>query len=359
MTEAVKRALGAIRLPDGQNLLASGRLSDIVADGGTVSFSIAITPPEAQAFEAVRKAAEQASLSVPGVSKVHAILTADRPAPKPAAQPQGQRTNLLPQVKHIVAVASGKGGVGKSTSAANIALGLVAQGLKVGLLDADIFGPSVPTLFGLSGKPQTVDGKTLVPMEAYGLKLMSIGVLVDEGTAMIWRGPMVMSAVTQLLRDVAWGALDVLVIDMPPGTGDVQLSMVQAVPLAGAIIISTPQDLALIDARRGVAMFGKTDVPILGLVENMASFCCPNCNHVTHIFGHGGARVEAEKLGVPFLGEVPLDLEVRQLSDAGRPITAVKPESVHATIYKDIAAQVWTALNGGMPRKAPPRIILE
>lgn len=226
-------------------------------------------------------------------------------------------------------------------------------------MDADIFGPSLPKLFGLTGKPDMQDGKTLIPFLSHGVKIMSIGSLVGEETPMMWRGPMVMSAITQLLRDVAWGDLDILVVDMPPGTGDVQLSMVQSVPLAGAIIISTPQDLALIDARRGVAMFGKTDVPILGIVENMASFACPNCGHVSHIFGHGGARAEALKLGVPFLGEVPLSLDVRELSDAGTPITVEKPDGVHATIYKDIACQVWASLNGGMKRKTPPRIIIE
>ncbi len=258
----------------------------------------------------------------------------------------------------MIAVASGKGGVGKSTTSCNLALGLVSLGLKVGVLDADIFGPSLPKLFGLHGKPRVIDGKTLVPMDGYGAKVMSIGFLVDEETPMIWRGPMVMSAITQLLKDVAWGELDVLVVDMPPGTGDAQLTMAQQTPLAGAVIVSTPQDLALIDARRGVAMFRKTEVPILGIVENMSSFCCPNCNHISHIFGTGGARKEAEKLGVPFLCDVPLDMSVRERSDAGTPVVAIDPDSVHGRIYRDMAAQVWGILNGQTQRKAP-RIVIE
>ncbi|MCO5146211.1 MAG: Mrp/NBP35 family ATP-binding protein [Aquamicrobium sp.] len=240
----------------------------------------------------------------------------------------------------IIAVASGKGGVGKSTTAVNLALGLAAEGLTVGILDADIYGPSMPRLLGIKGKPETVDGKVLKPMEKYGLKAMSIGFLVDEETPMIWRGPMVISALTQMLREVAWGVLDVLVVDMPPGTGDAQLTMAQQVPLAGAVIVSTPQDLALIDARKGLNMFRKVDVPLLGIVENMSYFIAPDTGARYDIFGHGGARREAERLGVPFLGEVPLTMDVRETSDAGTPVVVSAPDGAQAGAYRAIAAKV-------------------
>lgn len=355
----------------GTSLVASGRLSDIlIDDAARIMFSIAIDPSEAAAMERVRQAAEAAIRGLPGVKGVFASLTADRAAgpaagahpsatprrPQAAAQPKTQR---IPGVKHVVAVASGKGGVGKSTTACNIALGLKALGLKVGLLDADIYGPSMPKLFGVHGKPELLEGRILKPMEAYGIKLMSIGFLVDEEAAMIWRGPMVMSAITQMLREVAWGDLDVLVVDMPPGTGDAQLTMAQATPLAGAVIVSTPQDLALIDARRGVSMFKRVEIPILGIVENMATFVCPHCGQTSHIFGHGGARAEAERLGVPFLGEVPLNMSIRELSDAGRPVVAVDPDGPHAKIYKDMAGLIWGALSGGAAVRAAPRIVIE
>jgi ATP-binding protein involved in chromosome partitioning len=244
-------------------------------------------------------------------------------------------------VKAIIAVASGKGGVGKSTTTCNLALALQANGLKVGVLDADIYGPSIPRLFRVSGRPEPVSGRILKPLEGYGIKVMSMGFLVDEETPMIWRGPMVISAITQMLREVAWGELDVLVVDMPPGTGDAQLTMAQNVPLAGAVIVSTPQDLALIDARKGLNMFRRVDVPLLGIVENMSYFLCPDCGGRHDIFGHGGARAEAEKLGVPFLGEVPLDMAIRINSDAGTPVTVTDPEGPHAAIYRDIASKVW------------------
>jgi ATP-binding protein involved in chromosome partitioning len=257
-------------------------------------------------------------------------------------------------IKHMIAVASGKGGVGKSTTAVNLALAFQAIGLKAGILDADIYGPSQPRLLGLSGRPQVVRGNTLRPMEAYGLKAMSMGFLVDEGTPIIWRGPMVVSALTQMLRDVDWGELDTLVIDMPPGTGDVQLTMAQQVPLSGAIIVSTPQDLALIDARKGLNMFRKVDVPVLGIVENMSFFVCPKCGERSDIFGHGGARLEAEKLGIPFLGGVPLDMEIRLTSDDGRPIVATSPNGAHAQIYRDIATKAWAELKGSSESRIQP-----
>jgi ATP-binding protein involved in chromosome partitioning len=265
----------------------------------------------------------------------------------------------IPGIKHVIAVASGKGGVGKSTTSCNLALGFAALGLKIGILDADVYGPSQPKLFGLRGKPRLVGPRMLEPMERFGVKVMSIGFLVEEDLAMIWRGPMVISAITQMLREVAWGELDILVVDLPPGTGDAQLTMAQQTPLTGAVIVSTPQDIALIDARRGIAMLQKVNVPLLGLIENMSSFCCPTCNHVTPIFGHGGARREAETRGIPFLGEIPLDIVIRETSDDGRPIVATEPDGVHARHYTGIARNVWSAITLGAAGKPAPRIVIE
>jgi ATP-binding protein involved in chromosome partitioning len=370
--EHVLQALSTVAVDAaGTTLPASGRLSEVVVDpAGRVMFSIALEPAEAAAMERVRQAAETAVQGLPGVKGVFASLTADRPAQKgPATAPPVQpgrphgapspRAQALPGVRHVIAVASGKGGVGKSTTACNLALALQAQGLKVGLLDADIYGPSMPKLFGIHGKPRVLSGRILEPMDGYGIRLMSIGFLVDEEAAMIWRGPMVMSAITQMLREVAWGELDVLVVDMPPGTGDAQLTMAQATPLAGAVIVSTPQDLALIDARRGVSMFRRTEVPILGIVENMAAFVCPHCGETSHIFGHGGARLEAERLGVPFLGEVPLTMAIRETSDSGRPVVAIDPDGPQGRIYRDIARRVWASLEGGAAARPAPRIVIE
>ena len=370
----ILRALELVKLPaSGQSLSASGRVADILIDGGKVIFAIGIDATEAAAMEPVRKAAESAVSGLPGVSQVLVGLTADKAPssaaaqarqqaqrPTPGAGPGGPTPKAagVPGVKQIIAVASGKGGVGKSTTTANLAVALSVLGLKVGVLDADIYGPSVPKIFGITGKPRLVSGRTLAPMEAYGLKIMSIGFLIDEETPMIWRGPMVISAITQMLREVAWGELDVLVVDMPPGTGDAQLTMAQQTPLAGAVIVSTPQDLALLDARRGVAMFKKVEVPILGIVENMSYFICPECGTRSDIFAHGGARHEAERLGVPFLGEVPLAMPIRETSDSGRPIVASDPDSAFAQAYLGIARQVMASLAGGAVRAAP-RIVIE
>lgn len=273
--------------------------------------------------------------------------------------PAVSKASGIPGVKHVVAVASGKGGVGKSTTSCNLALGFAASGLKVGILDADIYGPSQQKLFGLRGKPRMLGPRLLEPLERFGIKVMSIGFLVEENNAMIWRGAMVISAITQMLREVAWNDLDILVVDLPPGTGDAQLTMAQQTPLAGAVIVSTPQDLALIDAQRGIEMFKKVNVPILGLIENMSSFCCPACNHITPIFGHGGARQEAERRGIPFLGEIPLDISIRETSDDGRPIVATDPDSVHARRYTDIAQQLWRSITTGVATKPAPRIVIE
>jgi len=373
--EEIREALETIRLPaGGQSLPASGRLSQIVIEGERVAFAIAIDPTEAQAMAPVREAAQKCVEALPGVSRALVSLTADRPAgesggaapAQPLREPGNRKTpspnaraQKIDGVKHVVAVASGKGGVGKSTTACNIALGLAALGLKVGVMDADIYGPSMPKLFGLAGKPKAGPDRKIVPLENYGVKVMSIGFMVDEETPMIWRGPMVMSAITQMLREVNWGELDVMIVDMPPGTGDAQLTMAQATPLAGAVIVSTPQDLALLDARRGVAMFQRTEIPVLGIVENMATYICPACGHVEHIFGHGGARAEAEKLGVPFLGEVPLNMAIRETSDAGRPVTAVEPTSPFATVYRGIAQSLWENLQSGGFRREAPAIVFE
>lgn len=367
--QEVLRSLASVTTPQGTSLTESGTLSDIVVNEGKVFFSMTVDSEEVTRWEPVRKAAEAAVRAIPGVKSALIALTAERapasgrggaqaqPQQRPAGGGGGEEVGV-PGVKFIIAVASGKGGVGKSTTAINIALGLRDLGLKVGVLDADIYGPSVPKLLGITGRPQ-MGGNKLIPMQGYGLTVMSIGFLVEEEAPMIWRGPMVMSALTQMLREVEWGEIDVMVVDMPPGTGDAQLTMAQQVPLAGAIIVSTPQDLALIDARRGIAMFRRVNVAVLGIVENMSYFLCPSCGTRSDIFGHGGARHEAERLKVPFLGEVPLNIAIRETSDAGRPVVATDPGSAHAQIYRDIAARVWDGLtSGGQPRSAP-RIVIE
>ncbi len=363
----VRAKLKTIPGPDGADLVSSGKLSEIAVTNGKVFLSLTVDAGAVKQWEPVRKAAEDAVKTIPGISSALIALTAERTggvapqrsAPQAQAAPAGRSVPGVPGIEAVIAVASGKGGVGKSTTAVNLALGLRDVGMNVGILDADIYGPSMPRLLAIKGRPETIGGRTLRPMEAYGMKAMSIGFLIEEETPMIWRGPMVMSAITQMLREVEWGELDILVVDMPPGTGDAQLTLAQQVPLAGAVIVSTPQDLALIDARRGVAMFRKVDVPVLGVVENMSYFLCPHCGGRSDIFSHGGARREAERLGVPFLGEVPLELEIRETSDAGLPIVATRPDSPHAKIYRDIAARVSAALQKKQGGRVAPKIVIE
>jgi ATP-binding protein involved in chromosome partitioning len=381
----VRDALKSVIDPDhGKDIVTLGRVSGLVVKSGNVGFAIEVDPARGPESEPLRKAAEDTVMALPGVTSVTAVLTAERPAgdggapPHPntdpgadiqaarrAAQaPHGagaaeQPKPLVPGVTHIIAVASGKGGVGKSTVAANLALALAAEGHKVGVLDADIYGPSVPRMLGITGRPQSKDGKILEPMENYGIKAMSIGFLIKEDTPMIWRGPMVIGALEQMMRDVNWGTLDVLVVDMPPGTGDAQLTLAQRVPLAGAVIVSTPQDIALLDARKGIGMFQKVNVPVLGIIENMSTFVCPNCDHETQIFSHGGAKACAEELKVPFLGEIPLAIEIRETSDGGHPITVSAPQSAHAERFRAIARAVWESAEAGKSARGGPKIVID
>ena len=346
-----------------------GRVGGVAVKDGAVQVSLEVEPGRAEEAGTERQAVEAALARLPGVTSATVVLTAERAAPAPdrppaagAAGGAAGRTSgriELPGVKSIVAVASGKGGVGKSTVAVNLAVALARQGLAVGLMDSDIFGPSLPRMMGIAGKPALAGEKTLLPMRKWDVACMSIGFLISEETAMIWRGPMVMSAVQQLIGDVAWGELDVLLIDMPPGTGDAQLTLSQRVPLTGAVIVSTPQDIALLDARRGISMFRKVEVPVLGLVENMSVFVCPHCGKGTHIFGSGGARAEAERLGAPFLGEVPLELELRLRCDAGTP-AAVDDASPSGQAFREIAARLWQEVEARQATgPAAPRIVME
>mgnify|MGYP000868122254 FL=1 len=368
----IEQALEQVIYPGSdKSIVALGMVSEIFLSDSKAYFSLTVPADRAKELEPLRLAAEKATLGVPGVKAAVVALTANSrpsnasntPAPKappaaPRPAPQQQAKAGVPGIGSIIAVASGKGGVGKSTTAVNLALGLQALGLRVGVLDADIYGPSVPRLLGISGRPKQGEGRTIMPMENYGLKVMSMGFLVDEEAAMIWRGPMVQSALMQMLREVVWGELDVLVLDMPPGTGDVQLTIAQQVPLAGAVIVSTPQDLALIDARKGITMFRKVEVPLLGVIENMSYFIAPDTGKRYDIFGHGGAQAEAERIGVPFLGAVPLTMSIRETSDAGTPIVVSEPDGPQAQSYREIAQKVWTEIGRGTARTAP-KIIFE
>jgi ATP-binding protein involved in chromosome partitioning len=385
--EALK---GVIEPESGRDIVSLGMVPTVTVRDGNVRFAIEVDPKKGATLEPLRQSAERAVSQLAGVLSVSAVLTAERPAsvnaappkkqarpdhghdhahdhghdhpkgPAPAQRPPRQGKLVIPNVRAIVAVASGKGGVGKSTTAANLALALMRLGLKVGVLDADIYGPSMPRMLGIKGQPNS-DGKALEPMQRHGIKCMSMGFLVPEETPMIWRGPMVMSAIQQMLRDVAWGELDILVVDLPPGTGDAQLTMAQQVPLAGAVIVSTPQDIALLDARKGLNMFRQVDVPVFGIVENMSYFLCPQCGARSEIFSHGGARREAAKLGVEFLAEIPLDIAIRETSDGGEPIVVSQPESGHAQAYLKLAERVWAKAQESVAagEKRAPKIVVE
>ena len=365
----------------GRSVVQQDMVQGLVVRDGHVGFALEVDAARGRDAEPLRLAVEAAAKAVPGVLSVTAVLTAHdgtpghshdgqdhghahgqpRPVPQPPGAPQARPSNERPQgvegVKHIIAVASGKGGVGKSTVAVNLALSLSRLGLKVGLLDADIYGPSVPRLLDITTKPETTDGKRILPIEKYGIKAMSLGFIIREDEAAIWRGPMVQSALMQFLNQVNWAPLDVLVLDMPPGTGDAQLTITQRVALAGAVIVSTPQDIALIDARKAITMFQKVQVPILGIVENMSMFVCANCGHALPIFGHGGARATAQTVGAPFLGEIPLVLKIRELSDLGTPITVAEPDGPEAAAFAAVAKQVAAALETA--QRTAPKIVLE
>lgn len=356
--DRILAALRTVTAPDaGADIVAAGTVEGLAITGDTVSFALAIAPEQAAAFEPVRQRAEAAVRAVPGVAKVMAVLTAHSAQPAPAKGappdlgsgrarpgdkplrpvPPAPNDGRIPGVDRLIAVASGKGGVGKSTVAVNLALALAQEGARVGLLDADVYGPSQPRLLGVSGRPSSPDGKTIDPMTAHGIAVMSMGFMTGEDQSIVWRGPMLMSALTQMLHQVNWGRLDYLVVDLPPGTGDVQLTLAQKAKVAGAVVVSTPQDIALIDALKAIDMFRKTNIPVLGVIENMSTFCCPNCGHETPIFGHGGARAEAARLGLPFLGEIPLDLDTRVLSDRGTPIVAAQPRGPQAERFRSVA----------------------
>jgi ATP-binding protein involved in chromosome partitioning len=382
---------GVVDTDHGKNVVELGMVAGLVIKGGNVGFVLEVPAKDGARKEPLRKAAEQAVAALPGITSATVVLTAESqgkgsaaPQPhshshghshghshaqdhghspaapaRPATAPEVGARPAIPGIKSIIAVASGKGGVGKSTTAVNLALALAQEGKKVGLLDADIYGPSLPRMMGISGKPNSPDGKRLQPMQGWGLPCMSMGFLVPEDTPMIWRGPMVMSALEQMLRDVNWGELDVLVVDMPPGTGDAQLTMAQRVPLAGAVIVSTPQDIALLDARKGLNMFRRVDVPVLGIIENMSYFCCPNCGHRSEIFAHGGARRTAEELGCDFLGELPLNIAIRETSDGGTPIVASQPESDEAKTYRAIAKLVAAKLDRDSATSRMPKITIQ
>ncbi len=368
--EAVLAALDAVPVRNSEGggaVSAAALVQGLSVSQGAVAFAIEVDPRQAAAMEPVRAAAEAAVRALPGVSRVSAVLTAhsDAPAGNPAPPPPSLRAGpgdkplrapapapsggRIPGVRHIVAVASGKGGVGKSTVAVNLALALKAQGARVGLLDADVYGPSQPRMLGLTGRPESDAEKMILPLHGHGLTVMSMGFMVEEGQSVVWRGPMLISALTQMLHQVRWGTLDYLVVDLPPGTGDVQLTLSQKAAVSGAVVVSTPQDIALLDARKALDMFRKTGTPVLGLIENMSTYICPNCAHEAHIFGHGGARNEAARLGLPFLGELPLDLDTRMLSDSGAPIVASRPGSDQAQRFLDIARRLVAApeLAGG------------
>ncbi len=344
--DAVLDALKTLKDPvSGSDIVAAGIVRALTLEGANVRFVLEIDPAKSDLYTPIRAEAEAVVAGLTGVEKVSALMTAhSTKAPPPdlkpnkAAKPQGPQK--IPGIAKIIAVASGKGGVGKSTVSANLACALAQAGKRVGLLDADVYGPSQPRMLGVSGRPASPDGKTILPLRNHGVTMMSIGLMTNDDQAVVWRGPMLMGALQQMMMQVQWGALDVLIVDLPPGTGDVQMTLAQKAEVDGAVVVSTPQDVALIDARKGIDMFHKLNVPILGLIENMSTHICSNCGHEEHIFGHGGVAAEAEKLNVPLLAEVPLHLDVRLAADGGAPIVVSKPDSAQAKAFQDIAAQL-------------------
>lgn len=383
--EKILDALKVIKFEGGDNIVDLGLVSEVVIANGKVYFALDAGNEDPSKLEPYCRKAEEVVGALEDVTSVGVTVTAERKNSNGSqmngqaggqanghannsnggqaqrAGQQGAAGQAIPGVRHVIAVASGKGGVGKSTTSVNLAMGLKAQGLNVGILDADVYGPSMPRLLGLNEEPQTGPNNEIIALEAYGVKVMSMGFMVAEGTPVVWRGPMVMSALGQMINQVTWAPLDVLVIDMPPGTGDVQLTIAQQTPLSGAVIVSTPQDLALIDARKGINMFAQVNIPILGLVENMSYFLCPSCGERSDIFGHGGAKEEALKIGADFLGQVPLHMDIRETSDAGRPIVASNPESAEAQAYIEIAKKIWSTLDSQADetRVAAPKIVIE
>jgi ATP-binding protein involved in chromosome partitioning len=340
--ESVLEELKTITDPaSGQDIVSSGMVRALTVENGVVRFVLEIDPSRAQAMEPVRAEAESKVKALAGVEKVSAMMTAHStkapPDLKPARKAEPTGPQPVPGVDRIVAIASGKGGVGKSTVSANLACALAAEGRRVGLLDADVYGPSQPRMLGVSGRPASPDGKTILPMRNHGVTMMSLGLMTNEDQAVVWRGPMLMGALQQMMMQVQWGALDVLLIDLPPGTGDVQLTLTQKFAVDGAVIVSTPQDVARLEARQGIDMFRQMKTPILGLIENMSTHICSNCGHEEHIFGHGGVAAEAEKLGVPLLAEIPLHLDIRVAADGGAPVVVSKPDSAQASAFRSVA----------------------